>query len=1173
MNDYPYREIIELRSVGLALGKIAYLCGCGAAKVSSVCTRAAELGLGWPVPVELTDDELARLLDPRGGHPRRAPIDFAAICRTLGHEPDAGKPEEAYAVYLSIAEGEPYARSTFAEKLREWAKSRAFSVKMLINWHPGEEVQVDWAGKKLLLHNANGQETPVSLFVATLPYSDLTFVRASLDMGMQTWLEHHRALFAFLGGVPLFVAPDNLATGVVFEKPGGPRKPHPRYRELCDYYGAMVLPARVRRPTDKAAVESHVRIMANRIVGTLDQMRFSSIDQMNVAISELLDVYNDRPSAAFRGRSRREIFEDEERPCLQPLPKRPFNPVTWRKVGVSHDGVIRVRGNYYGVPERYAGQKVEVKISGDSIEAWTSGKGQCVARHQRREDGSETFEGLPGVSPDRFKPLDEWCVEHGRTAMLAQWDREANCGKGPGDYVCRSQKPVHWKCPDCGFGWTEAPARRTGRSFDDCLACADVALVPGKNDLATVRPDIAAEWHPTRNPVPASAFSPDFKQQVWWLGECGHEWRAPVAKRVGSHEAALCPYCSGKKALPGFNDVATLAPELARLFHPVKNRNLTPDAVSVASNREVYLWDGVLSHIYRISPRKWLVQHGRSDVLEPFDSAVEEARALDAESEPVDYGIGKAMSSVKWTRFLKETGLRTSFGEWCEVFGHSDLLAQWDEERNGNLGPYDVTRASMVRVWWRCGNGHEWRCSVRIRAFRDAGCPYCDRRRALPGFNSAECLDANLVRLWHPTKNGDLTPDTVSDRSNRRIWLQCPKCGYEWQETLRGTTESSRTCPACAGGRQGFLVVGENDLASERCSIARQLHPTLNGDLAPENLYAHSNKEVWWLGDCGHVWREKVSARTARMDNSCPFCSNRRLLRGFNDLATRRPDLAAQWDPELNGALTPEDVKVNSSKRVWWRGECGHVWDMDVAGRVNYGEDCPYCSGHRVLAGFNDLASHDPEIAAQWHPTRNGEMTPDQVVFGSAKQVCWICGDGHEWRISVFWRTEGRDRGCPYCHNRKVLKGYNDLATTHPELAKQWDSERNAGLTAEDVIANSCKRVWWRCGEGHEWAVPIANRTHDPGHDPGCPYCSGRKVLKGYNDLATTHSSIAAMWHPHMNKGLKPTDVMANSCKKVWWRGTCGHVYDMKVKSRVEARPGYCPYCSGRRKPERPIGL
>ena len=146
-----------------------------------------------------------------------------------------------------------------------------------------------------------------------------------------------------------------------------------------------------------------------------------------------------------------------------------------------------------------------------------------------------------------------------------------------------------------------------------------------------------------------------------------------------------------------------------------------------------------------------------------------------------------------------------------------------------------------------------------------------------------------------------------------------------------------------------------------------------------------------------------------------------------------------------------------------------------------------------------------------------------------------------------------------------MLKGYNDLRTTHPKIARERNKERNGDLKPTDVIANSNKRVWWKCKEGHGWSGLIANRARKGKADPGCPYCSGRKVLAGYNDLATTHPDIAPMWHPRMNKRLKPTGVQAISRKPVWWCGECGHVYQMAVRDRVRAKPGYCPYCSGGR--------
>ena len=209
----------------------------------------------------------------------------------------------------------------------------------------------------------------------------------------------------------------------------------------------------------------------------------------------------------------------------------------------------------------------------------------------------------------------------------------------------------------------------------------------------------------------------------------------------------------------------------------------------------------------------------------------------------------------------------------------------------------------------------------------------------------------------YSTKNGDLKPSQVSDRTAKRIWLQCPTCGYEWREGLRGTRKESRKCPSCHGGRGHYLAKGGNDLGSKRPDVARQLDPELNGSLRAEGLHVHAGAMVWWRGSCGRVWREKVSIRSMRVDDSCPYCKNRKLLHGFNDLATVHPELAAEWDFERNGDLKPDGMRSNATKQVWWRGGCGHEWQMSPRQRAAEGLGCPYCSGHRVLAGFNDLAS------------------------------------------------------------------------------------------------------------------------------------------------------------------------------------------------------------------------
>lgn len=1174
MPRLPYREIIEMRSVGLSERKVASLCGCGVKKVGEVIGSARRLGIGWPVPAELSDDELEQLVDPLNPWRRHQP-DFPAIREILGgclKKKDLDAAYDAYVAEAQLASTKPYVKATFKRALLNWLGSSGEGVSMRINWAAGEEVQVDWAGRTLGIVGADGRTAPAFLFVATMPYSGYTFIRASLDMGMQTWLEHHCSMFEFFGGVPIWLAPDNLAQAVYFKKGGG-KVVNRKYQDLADHYGIMVEPTRVATPTDKGAVEGHVRIMANRAMKTLEGLSFSSINQLNRAVSELLALYNSKPSPALGGMSRHELFVVDELPCLQRLPEEPYSPCSWRSCRVAKDDVVAVRGNHYGVPEGHAGSKARVRIGVNDISIFTGDGRQLLAEYPRREDGSETFDGLPGVCPDRFRPLSDWCAGNGRTLLLDQWDFQKNGDLTPGDIVCRSHKKVWWKCPDCGFEWEEAVARRTQRGFDDCLACCGVELVAGKNDLATLFPEIAEEWHPDKNPLSPSEVFSDYRQRVWWLGKCGHEWCAPIAKRVGSAVGRLCPYCSGRKALKGFNDVVTVCPELAAHWHPAKNRGLWPEKTSILAPHAVYLWDGPLSHIWRETPRSWMVRHGMADRIEPFEAVCREAKAIDSSDETSSMQrLGRGKSTVKWARFITGTGLRgMSLQDWCLAFNHEELLKEWDGDRNGGLLPRDVPYSSQEKAWWKGSCGHEWRASVRDRVYDGNGCVYCSRARILPGYSSAASLAPATLKLWHPTKNGDLTPADVSDRDHRRFWWQCPVCGYEWQEGLRKTNSHSRTCPSCNKERSGYLVAGRNR-ASDKERLSELWAGDLNGGMALDKCFTKAKKPFWWRGKCGHVWKARIDRVSVIKGEPCPYCGNRKLLKGFNDLATVRPDVAALWDADLNGGATPDTVRFNSGEAAWWRSEgCGHSWKMKVSSAVASEGRCPYCSGKRLLKGFNDLQTADPALAAQWHPTKNGDLGPDDVMPGSSRlRIWWICGHGHEWADSVNNRHRNGS-GCPVCSNKKCVSGVNDLQTTHRKLAKQWDEERNGSLKARDVTARSHKKVWWRCGEGHSFAMEIFRRAGE--RDPGCPYCKGRKALPGFNDLATTYPELMKEWNKIQNRRMDPREILPSSSKEAWWIAPCGHHFMLSIRKKARAKPGYCPICSGRMKIERPVKL
>lgn len=217
----------------------------------------------------------------------------------------------------------------------------------------------------------------------------------------------------------------------------------------------------------------------------------------------------------------------------------------------------------------------------------------------------------------------------------------------------------------------------------------------------------------------------------------------------------------------------------------------------------------------------------------------------------------------------------------------------------------------------------------------------------------------------------------------------------------------------------------------------------LNLPLEPEFVTPGSHRMVWWRCSKGHLWKASVKSRSCGC--SCPVCANRAVLPGQNDLASTHPEIAAQWDIEHNGELTPQDVVAGSHKRVWWRCEHGHEWLAAIYSRTTSGTGCPVCTGKRVLPGVNDLLSQFPELSLEWDYELNGELTPQKVSTASNRRVWWRCSLGHEWQAIVASRAR-MGTGCPYCAGRKVLEGFNDLASRFPKLAEQWASELNGGL-------------------------------------------------------------------------------------------------------------------------------
>nr|WP_285849806.1 zinc-ribbon domain-containing protein [Niallia taxi] len=283
--------------------------------------------------------------------------------------------------------------------------------------------------------------------------------------------------------------------------------------------------------------------------------------------------------------------------------------------------------------------------------------------------------------------------------------------------------------------------------------------------------------------------------------------------------------------------------------------------------------------------------------------------------------------------------------------------------------------------------------------------------------------------------------------------------------------------------QQYITSLKENSISNIRIDLLEEWDYEKNKGLNPEYVSISSNKKVYWV--CKkketHKWQTTVNSRTGKKMTGCPFCSNQKLdPDGTNSLATRFPEIAEEWHPTKNGDLMPSDVLPGTHKVVWWlcKKHPLHEWDVSVDSRTA-GKNCPFCSGKRVNSS-NSLAILDPQLAEEWHSTKNGELTPNDVTISSNKKVFWLCRQNtkHEWPASPNQRSGPKGSGCPFCTNKRIDIS-NCLQTTHPHLAEEWHPTKNGDLTPMDVTKGSKKKVWWlqnKNGKSREWPARIDSR-------------------------------------------------------------------------------------------------
>ena len=376
-----YREILRLHAMKQSQRTIRSSVHCSDHTIRTVLEEAERKNVCWRMYDDVTNADLEQLLFPDKNKNVRtyAEPDYQYIHRELA------KP----GVTLTLLWAEycrkcyeagktPYMSTQFGDKYRKWA--RVTKATMRIQHKPGDAMQVDWAGDTIpVFDSVTGGQNAAYLFVAVLPCSYYVYAEACDDMKTENWLNCHVHAFNYFNGVTRLLIPDNCKTATT-SNTRYETVVNRSYQELAEYYGTAIVPARVRRPQDKSSAEASVRFAETWIIAALRDRKFFSLQEVNTAVGEKLEELNTREFKQRTG-TRRSAYLDEEKAYMLPLPTTPFEAAVWSVAKVSNDYLISDGRNKYSVPYNLIGEKVDIRVTKNTVEVYYHGS--RVASHRR----------------------------------------------------------------------------------------------------------------------------------------------------------------------------------------------------------------------------------------------------------------------------------------------------------------------------------------------------------------------------------------------------------------------------------------------------------------------------------------------------------------------------------------------------------------------------------------------------------------------------------------------------------------------------------------------------------------------------------------------------------------------------------------------------------------------
>ena len=401
-----YREILRRKPMGISVRNIAFSCKCSTATARTVVDRAKACGLEWPLPEEMSDAAIRAVIYPK--KPKvdasKAGIDRAHVDREMERPGVTMMVLWAEYCEAALASGrEPYMYSAFCQKQRDWAMAN--EAAMHIERKPAQEMQVDYVGNAMgVLDVGTGEILKVHVFAACLPYSGELCAEGFYDMKEESWVEAHVRTFSFFGGSVPIIVPGNLKQGII-KNTVDELVINEQCRRMAEYCGCAIVPARPRRPRDKGAVETGVRVIEQRAMAPLRDRLFTSLAQLNAALLEKVCEINARAFQKREG-SRDEVFVRQEKPLLVPLPGKPYEMVGRKTATVNFNCHVAFDGSWYSAPFSYVKREVEVCAAKSAV--WVVCDGERIAVHERLHGPKGSYSTSPEHMPDSHRDFAEW---------------------------------------------------------------------------------------------------------------------------------------------------------------------------------------------------------------------------------------------------------------------------------------------------------------------------------------------------------------------------------------------------------------------------------------------------------------------------------------------------------------------------------------------------------------------------------------------------------------------------------------------------------------------------------------------------------------------------------------------------------------------------------------------